>query len=194
MVDLTSRGTLTGTPERRSFAAEYQVRGMAGGRVELTGYASVFDTGYEMHDGFGAYTETVRRGAFTTTLGKTPDVAYLTNHAGLKMARTLSGSLRLSEDRTGLHTVAQVNTSRGDVRDLVAAIEDGDVDQMSFGFRVVQQEWSTDYGQRSMLELDLHRGDVSAVNFGASPTTSVSTSMAGSSSLLDLVLDLTAQD
>ena len=192
MHDLSTRATLTGAPERRSYAAEYQVRGIANSKVELTGYASVFDAGYSMQDGFGDYTEIVRRGAFATTLGTTPDVAYLTNHAGLTMARTLSGSLRLAEDRTGLHTVATVNIARGDVRDLVTAIEDGDVDQMSFGFRVVQQEWSPDFGQRSMLELDLHRGDVSAVNFGASPTTSVSTSTSGSSSLLDLVLDLTA--
>ena len=147
---------------------------------------------YDMQDSFGVYSESVQRGAFATTLANRADVAYLANHSGLTMARTLPGSLRLSEDSTGLHTIAQVNTTRTDVRDLVAAIEDADVDQMSMGFRVVRQEWSPDYGQRSMLELDLHRGDVSAVNFGASPTTSVSTSTTGSASLLDLVLDMTA--
>ena len=192
MADLTSRATLTGTPERRSFAAEYEVRGLANSRVELRGYASVFATPYEMRDAFGEYDEVVQRGAFTTTLADRADVAYLTNHTGLTMARTLPGSLRLSQDTTGLLTVAQVNTTRTDVRDLVAAIEDGDVDQMSIGFRVVEQTWSPDYGQRTMVALDLHRGDVSAVNYGASPTTSVSTSTGGSASLLDLVLDLTA--
>jgi HK97 family phage prohead protease len=189
MADLSTRAILTGTPERRSYAAEYEVRGLANSRVELRGYASVFGTPYEMHDMFGEYSENVQRGAFATTLANRADVAYLANHSGLTMARTIPGSLRLSEDTRGLHTVAQVNTTRGDVRDLVAAIEDGDVDQMSMGFRVVTQEWSSDYSQRTMVALDLHRGDVSAVNYGASPTTSVSTS---GGSLLDLVLDLTA--
>lgn len=192
MLDLTSRATLTGAPERRAYAAQYEVRGLANNKVELTGYAAMFGTPYEMHDAFGEYVESVRRGAFSTTLANRADVAYLSNHAGLTMARTVAGSLRLAEDSTGLLTIAQVNTTRSDVRDLVTAVEDGDVDQMSIGFRVVTQDWSADFTQRSMVALDLHRGDVSAVNFGASPTTSVSTSTTGSASLLDLVLDLTA--
>ena len=191
MSELSNRATLTGGPERRSYAASYQVRGLANNKVELTGYASVFASPYEMHDAFGQYVEVVQRGDFATTLANRADVAYLANHSGLTMARTVAGSLRLFEDSTGLHTIAQVNTNRTDVRDLVTAIEDGDVDQMSMGFRVVTQEWSGDFGQRSMVALDLHRGDVSAVNYGASPTTSVTTTTAPTGGLLDLVLALT---
>jgi phage head maturation protease len=44
---------------------------------------------------------------------------------------------------------------------------------MSFAFRVTRQQWSPDYDQRDILEVDLHRGDVSVVNFGANPATSV---------------------
>lgn len=189
MFDLSSRATLTGAPERRAYAAQYEVRGLANSKVELTGYAAMFEEPYPMFDQYGEYVESVRRGAFSATLANRADVAYLSNHAGLTMARTVAGSLRLAEDSTGLHTIAQVNTTRSDVRDLVTAIEDGDVDQMSIGFRVVTQDWSSDFTQRNMVALDLHRGDVSAVNFAASPTTSVTT---GSGSLLDLVLDLTA--
>ena len=69
--------------------------------------------------------------------------------------------------------IATLNTTRGDARDLVTAIEDGDVDQMSFGFRIVRQEWSPDYGQRDLIEVNLDRGDVSAVNFGANPATNI---------------------
>lgn len=173
MPDLASRGSLSGAPEVRSYPAQFEVRSLSGGKVELNGYASTFEQPYEMYDSFGAYSETVRHGAFAKTIGDGADVAYLSNHAGLTMARTASGSLTLREDSTGLHTSAQVNTTRGDVRDLVTAIEDGDVDQMSFGFRVVRQEWSPDYAERAMVELNLDRGDVSAVNFGANPATSI---------------------
>lgn len=175
MLDLTKRGSLPAGPQYRSYRAEFEVRSVAGApsKVELRGYASVFDQPYDMYDMFGPYTEIVRSGAFTKTLAGTPDVAYLANHEGLTMARTASGSLTLEQDSTGLLTSAQVNTTRQDVKDLVTAVEDGDVDQMSFAFRMVRQEWSPDYDQRDLLELNLDRGDVSAVNFGASPNTDV---------------------
>ena len=173
MPDLTARNTLTGAPELRGFPAAFEVRKKANGAVELSGYASTFGAPYEMHDAFGPYSEVVRAGAFGKTLADQADVAYLANHGGLTMARTVSGTLTLSEDSTGLLTLAQVNEKRSDVRDLVLAIEDGNVDQMSFGFRVVRQEWSPDFDQRDMVELNLDRGDVSAVNYGANPATSV---------------------
>jgi len=68
---------------------------------------------------------------------------------------------------------ADVNPVRTDVRDMLTAIEDGAVDEMSFAFRVIRQQWSPDYDQRDILEVDMHRGDVSVVNFGANPATSV---------------------
>ncbi len=45
---------------------------------------------------------------------------------------------------------------------------------MSFAFRIVRGEWSPDYTQYRILEVDLDRGDVSAVNYGANPNTSIS--------------------
>ena len=174
-MDVKSRATLPAGPQLRSYPAQFEVRSVPGAssKVELRGYASVFESPYEMHDMFGPYNEIVRSGAFSKTLGEKPDVAYLANHEGLTMARTASGSLTLEQDSTGLLTVAQVNTQRQDVRDLVTAIEDGDVDQMSFAFRVLRQQWSPDYDQRDLQEVDINRGDVSAVNFGASPSTNV---------------------
>lgn len=174
-MDRSKRAGLPAGPQLRSYPAQFEVRSVPGSpsKVELRGYASVFDTPYEMYDMFGAYTELVRSGAFSKTLSESPDVAYLANHEGLTMARTASGSLTLEQDSTGLLSIAQVNTTRSDVKDLVTAIEDEDVDQMSFAFRMRRQEWSPDYDQRDLLELDLNRGDVSAVNFGASPTTNV---------------------
>ncbi len=165
---------------RRAYPVQLEVRSAAGSpaRATLAGYASVTESSYEMWDMLGPYTEVVRAGAFGKTLTEHPSVQLLLNHAGLSMAATKrsdggSPSLRLSEDSTGLHMEAEVNTTRGDVRDMLAAITDGDVAEMSFAFRVVRQQWSPDFDQRDILEVDLHRGDVSVVNFGANPATTV---------------------
>jgi hypothetical protein len=56
---------------------------------------------------------------------------------------------------------------------------------MSFAFRVTRQQWSPDYDQRDILEVDLHRGDVSVVNFGANPATSVGAMRAADFDRLD---------
>jgi HK97 family phage prohead protease len=165
---------------RRAYPVKLEVRAAASGTSgpsTVEGYASVTETPFEMYDWLGPYCEVVRQGAFAKTLTETPQVQLLLNHGGLSMAYTKAGSLRLSEDSTGLHMEADVNPARGDVGDMLAAISDGDVDEMSFAFRVTRQMWSPDYDQRDILEVDLHRGDVSVVNFGANPATSVGTAM-----------------
>lgn len=142
-------------------------------RVLLEGYASVVEKKYRMWDMFGEYDEVVSQGAFDETLSKNPDVAYLVNHRGVTMARTTNGSLELKADGKGLNTSAYVNPKRTDVRDLITAIEDRDVTEMSFAFRIDDGEWSEDYTEFRINKVDLDRGDVSAVNYGASPHTSV---------------------
>jgi len=172
-VDLAYRGIPMFLPESRSFPAQFEIRSMGNGKIELTGYASTVERPYRMFDQFGEYTETVRAGAFSKTIAANADTAFLANHTGLTLARTKTGSLKMSEDSTGLLTVAELDERRTDARDLMLAVERGDVDEMSFGFRVEQQKWNDDYDQRSLIELNLDRGDVSAVNFGANPNTSV---------------------
>lgn len=142
-------------------------------RVLLEGYASVVEKKYRMWDMFGEYDEVVSQGAFDETLSKNPDVAYLVNHRGVTMARTTNGSLELKADGKGLNTSAYVNPKRTDVKDLITAIEDRDVTEMSFAFRIDDGEWSEDYTEFRIIKVDLDRGDVSAVNYGASPHTSV---------------------
>jgi phage head maturation protease len=45
--------------------------------------------------------------------------------------------------------------------------------ECSFAFRMVRQRWDDEYENRELLEVDIHRGDVSIVTFGANPNTSV---------------------
>lgn len=174
MSNKSERGKARGT-ERRAYPVKLEVRAGSSGVSTIEGYASVTEAPYEMYDWLGSYTEIVRQGAFGKTLSENPQVQLLLNHGGLSMAYTKAGSLRLSEDSGGLHMAADINTNRGDVRDMLAAVEDGNVDEMSFAFRVPagKSQWSPDYDQRDILEVDIHRGDVSVVNFGANPATSV---------------------
>lgn len=156
--------------ERRNYAVNLQVRSASAGpagTVTLDGYATITDEAFEMWDPWGSYAEVIQAGAFTRTLNASPEVQLLLNHGGMSMAYTKAGRLRLEEDDHGLKISADVNPARYDVHDMLAAIEDGDVDEMSFAFRVTRQKWSPDYDQRDILEIDLHRGDVSVVNFGA---------------------------
>jgi len=141
-----------------------------GDEVTVEGYACTTDQAYDM----GWYEETVQRGAFTKTLTENPDVRFLVNHDGLPLARTRSGTLDLSEDNTGLHTRARFDPTDPDVAALVPKMRRGDIDQMSFAFRVVRQEWNEDYSERFLTELSLANGDVSAVTYPANPNTSIS--------------------
>jgi len=140
---------------------------------KLEGYASTVDEPYEMYDWAGPYMEIVDRGAFDVTLGESPDVSFLVNHGGLTMARTGSNTLTLDVDDSGLRQVALVNPKRSDVKDLVIAIEDKSITEMSFAFMIVRGKWSPDYTEYRIMQVDLNRGDVSAVNYGANPYTSI---------------------
>lgn len=142
-------------------------------RRMLDGYASVVEMPYEMYDFFGIFTEEVAADAFDKTLKASPDVAFLVNHRGITMARTTKNSLELDADPRGLHMRAYVNPERTDVRDITTAIDDGEVDEMSFAFWITDGEWNEDYDEFRILEVDLDRGDVSAVNYGANPYTSI---------------------
>lgn len=155
--------------------------------IEVEGYASTTERGYEMWDFFGQYTERIARDAFDKTLGSSPDVAFLLNHRGMTMARTTNGTLDLSADSLGLRSVARLNPQRQDVRDLALAIEDENIDQMSFAFEIVRGEWNDAFDEYTIQEVNLNRGDVSAVNYGANPHTSISARAAMAFRAIDLL-------
>lgn len=153
--------------------------GTGGTRLLFTGYACVVDQPYTMQDWYGDYNEIVRGGAFTKTLSENPDVIFCLNHAwdGAPMARTKAGTLRLSEDATGLATEADIDGSRSDVYQVQSAMEAGELDAMSFAFYVVRQLWSPDYDQRDINEVDINGGDTSVVTWPANPLTTGTTAL-----------------
>jgi HK97 family phage prohead protease len=155
--------------ERRTFTVrDVEARQAADGTMRLAGYAAVFDDPSVPLP----FVERIAPGAFRKTLSETPDVRLLINHEGLPLARTKNGTLTLTEDSRGLYMDAEIaDTTEG--RDLYKLVERGDVDQMSFAFRVIRQKWSEDRSMRTLIELSLADGDVSIVTYPAYPTTTV---------------------
>jgi HK97 family phage prohead protease len=139
----------------------------------VEGYASVFEQGYEMWDMFGPYSEIVSAGAADGTLAADPEVVFRFNHAAMPMASTRNARLELWADDTGLGDRAYLNPKRSDVQLLVQAIEDSDVREQSFMFRITSGQWSPDYTEYRINSFDLERGDVGPVTYGASPHTSI---------------------
>lgn len=144
-----------------------------GTTVEFDGYASVTNHAYEMWDAFGPYTEQVTSGAFTKTLARADlDVPLVLQHMDLRrIARTTNGTLTLTEDTTGLHTLATLDPTDEDVRYILPKLRSGLLDEMSFKFRIESGSWSPDWTEYHIDQVDIHRGDVAIVGYGANPGT-----------------------
>ena len=180
-----------GSLRRASFPAELRgkfekIDGRTVYRVE--GYATVFNRGYQMWDRAGSYKEVMDERSLDVSLSGRPDVAFLTNHTGVTMARSRSKNptLWLSKDTTGLLVRANLNADRYDVQILAHAIDDGDVEEMSFAFMICENgaNWNDEFTEFTITQADINRGDVSAVNFGANPWTSINAARSSSTEWL----------
>jgi HK97 family phage prohead protease len=155
--------------ERRTYTVkDVQARSAEDGTMRLAGYAAVFNESSVPLP----FKESIAPGAFRKTLTETPDVRLLINHEGLPLARSKNGTLKLNEDDRGLYFEAELADTT-EARDIYKLVERGDVDQMSFGFRVIRQKWSDDRSRRVLTEVSLADGDVSVVTYPAYPTTTV---------------------
>ena len=155
--------------ERRTYVVQdVEARQTEDGVMRLSGYAAVFnDASVPL-----PFKERIAPGAFRKTLTEMPDVRLLINHEGLPLARTKNGTLNLIEDDRGLRFDAELADTQ-EARDIYTLVERGDVDQMSFAFRVIRQNWSKDKSERTLTEVSLADGDVSVVTYPAYPTTTV---------------------
>ena len=138
----------------------------------IFGYAAVFDMLSQVIWGFR---EKIAHGAFAESLANGYDIRALWNHdTNFPLGRTVNKTLRLAEDHHGLHT--EIDPPASTMADgFVASIDRGDVSQMSFGFRTLEDTWDEDdEGQivRTLLKVRLF--EVSPVTFPAYPDTAVS--------------------
>lgn len=119
---------------------------------KLTGYAATFNTETRILD----FHEKIAPGAFAASLRSNPDILALVDHDPSRvLARTKSGTLRLSEDERGLKFELDVpDTSAG--RDVLALAARGDLGGMSFGFTVPDggDIWTGD--RRELRNVVLH--------------------------------------
>lgn len=171
----TQPDRLLGTPEWRGID-DYEVRKSSDGNEFIVrGYASLFDNEYPVMGGpeLGGFNERVDRGAFDKTLAAKPDVHFLINHTGVTLARTKSGTLTLGTDALGLLSEARIDRRTSDGRDLEIRMERGDLDEMSFAFRTVRHSFTDDGALRTLLEVNIDKGDVSVVNNGANDKTRI---------------------
>lgn len=142
--------------------------------VHFTGLASATEQPYEMWDWLGPYTEVVSAGAFQSTLNRADlDVPLVLQHNQLRrIARTTTGTLSLAEGDEGLTVDAPTLDMRDqDVAYIVPKLRAGLIDEMSFGFQIVRGKWSPDYTEYRIDEVNIHRGDVAIVGYGANPYT-----------------------
>lgn len=153
------------TLERR-FVTGGELRATKADRIE--GYCAVFNS---PSADLGGFTEIIRPGAFSRAIRENQDVLCLFNHnPSAVLGRTRSGTLRLSQDRVGLYFECDTPGSQIG-RDVHTLIQRGDISSCSFSFSAASDDWSRDFKQRQLLDVDLF--DVSPVTFPAYPATSV---------------------
>lgn len=138
----------------------------------LRGIAAVYgQRSRELREGGRVFTEVILPGAFGDTVGG--DVKLYYNHdAAMPLARTRSGTLKLSDRADGLHYEATLpeTTLGNDVR---ALLERGDLSgEMSFGFYVVRDSWNARKSERTVHEARLV--EISVVVDAAYPQTTSS--------------------
>lgn len=162
----------TKAPQTRHFTLhDVEIReesGAKGTKLRFSGYAAVFNA---LSDDLGGFREKIKPGAFRKTIQEA-DVRLLLNHdSSLVLARSKAGTLSLEEDSKGLYVEAEMAPTSY-AQDLSLLMQRGDIDQMSFGFQVVRDEWNekTSPPTRTLLEVKLF--DVSIVSFPAYPQTS----------------------
>lgn len=158
-------------PEREERQlARLELRSDDDGNPVLEGYATVYDYRYGIGDPENdhGFWEVIARGAAAKS-AKEADVRLLVNHDGIPLARTKSGTLQLESDDIGLKVRAELDPSNPLAAEVRSAMERGDMDQMSFAFRVLAQDYDRETNLRTIREVKLY--DVSVVTYPANPAT-----------------------
>lgn len=160
-----------------------EARSAGDGSARLDGYATTYDTGYEMYgggdSGFG-WDEYISKGAAARSVKNNDDVYLFFDHDGLPLASTKDRSLTLTSDSIGLRSEAVLDSASPYSMEVYRRVQLRQLDRMSFAFRVVAERWEDRDGNeeswmsapvRRILEVKLF--DTSVVSFPANPSTSV---------------------
>lgn len=162
------------------------------GKKIVTGYATVFDTPYELFsmDGYTVLEQVDTRAFDDCDMS---DVIMQYNHEGRVFARTSNNTLMVTPDEKGLATRADLGgTALG--AQVYDEIRGGYTDKMSFGFRVAEdtREITEDHetGEVTVLRTITKISklyDVSAVSIPANDATSISARSYGEGVIDELI-------
>lgn len=138
----------------------------------IIGHAAVFN---QLSEDLGGFREQVAPGAFVESIAK-DDIRALFNHdSNVVLGRNLAKTLRLVEDEMGLAVEIDPPATTA-ARDIITAIERGDVSGMSIGFTVRPNgsNWGQDDDGNWVRTITAAKlWDVSPVTFPAYPQTDV---------------------
>lgn len=135
---------------------------------KIVGYAAVFN---ELSEEMWGFREMIAPGAFSDVLDG--DVRATYNHdPNYILGRSTVDTLRLKEDEKGLKVEIDPPDTAW-ARDLLVTMKRGDVNQMSFAFRVELDDWAytEDEVVRTIISFK-ELSDVSVVAYPAYPQTS----------------------
>ena len=156
--------------QTRSVGSEFNTRADESGDMYISGYFSVFNSNYHIFDGA---TESIAETAFDGALSD--DIRCLIDHdTRLVLGRTKANTLTLKTDSRGLWGEVKINPNYQDAVNLYERVKRGDVDQCSFGFDILEEDFE-DRGTSvhwTIKKVKLY--EVSVVTFPAYTDTSVS--------------------
>lgn len=151
-----------------------EVRSAEDGSIVVEGYAALYDVPADIA---GMFREIIKPGAFRSALERGDDVTLNINHNdNFLLARTSSGTLRLSEDAKGLKVRSELDPLDPDVVRLVRKMKRGDLSEMSFAFSIPEggQDWTRSADGLDLREIrDVMLHDVSVVATPAYTGTSI---------------------
>lgn len=139
----------------------------------LIGHAAVFNSVADL----GFFREQIAPGAFAASINE-DDVRALFNHdPNQVLGRNRSGTLKMKEDARGLAVDIQLPDTQN-ARDVMALIKRGDVSQMSFAFRTIEEDVDRSNPNGTLRTLKRVRlFDVSPVVFPAYSDTDIQVKM-----------------
>jgi HK97 family phage prohead protease len=157
-------------------ADNLEVRAAPAASVGLTddrlirGYPIVFNT---LSQDLGGFRERILPEAVDRSMNA--DIRALVDHDTAKvLGRTRSGTLALKKDKTGLRVSIDPDTEISYAKDIMRAVARGDVSGMSFGFRVIEEDWHYEDKKIPIRDiLDMEIAEFSIVTFPAYTDTNV---------------------
>lgn len=153
----------------RSTQSKFETR-EADGEMYISGYFAVFNSEYEMWPGA---VESIADSAFEGALAD--DIRCLIDHeTRLVLGRNKAGTLTLKTDSRGLWGEVRINPNDQDAVNLYERVKRGDVDQCSFGFDTLDEEFVDRGDSVKWIIKKVKLYEVSVVTFPAYEETSVS--------------------